>query len=77
MNEKSIRYLKREYYMDKHEFDIFKRLIALEKGEQLTVPTTPWINRMKVYRKGESIKAFVMVNKDLYSSTYMANPKLL
>lgn len=77
MKDMAIDYLLKNYYMDKEERDIFDQLVKLVKNEMLTVKNTPWINKMSVYYKGRSINAFVLVDKNLYESTFMINRELL
>lgn len=77
MKNMAIDYLLKNYYMDKEERAIFDQVVKLGKNEMLTVKNTPWINKMSVYYKGRSIKAFVLVDKTLYESTFMINRELV
>ncbi|API89030.1 hypothetical protein BKP56_07075 [Marinilactibacillus sp. 15R] len=77
MKESAIYYLLKNYYMDDEERNIFNQLVKLKPNEIATVKNTPWINKMSVYYKGRSIKAFVLVDKNLYESTFMINRELV
>lgn len=77
MRKEAVQYLLRNYGMRKSERKVFDRLIQMQKGEAVQVPTTPWIDKMTVYEDGESVKAFLLIRRDLYTSTYMPNPRLL
>lgn len=77
MKKSAIDYLLKNYYMDVEEQNVFNQLIKLEPNQTLTVKNTPWINKMSVYYKGRSIKAFVLVDKTLYESTFMINRELV
>lgn len=77
MKKSAIDYLLKNYYMDDEELNIFNQLVKLKPNEIATVKNTPWINQMSVYYKGRSIKAFVLVDKNLYESTFMINRELV
>ncbi|TLQ07583.1 hypothetical protein FEZ48_06270 [Marinilactibacillus psychrotolerans] len=77
MKKSAIDYLLRNYYMDVEERNIFNQLVKLKPNEMATVKNTPWINKMSVYYKGRSVKAFVLVDKNLYESTFMINRELV
>ncbi|MFL2118576.1 hypothetical protein ACEN30_00520 [Marinilactibacillus psychrotolerans] len=77
MKKSAIDYLLKNYYMDVEERNIFNQLVKLKPNEIATVKNTPWINKMSVYYKGRSVKAFVLVDKNLYESTFMINRELV
>lgn len=77
MKESAIYYLLKNYYMHDEERKIFNKLVKLKPNEMATVKNTPWINKMSVYYKGRSVKAFVLVDKNLYESTFMINRELV
>lgn len=77
MHKKAIEYLRRNYYLEKEEEEILNQLIELEPYDIKTVKVTPWIDKMSVYWKGKSVKAFISKRKGLDEITYYVNPILM
>lgn len=77
MKDMAIDYLLNNYCMDKEERGIFDQIVKIGRNEMITVKNTPWLHKMSVYYKGRSINAFVLVDKNLYESTFMINRELV